>query len=315
MKRVLALILVLLLVVGMTACGEGKNDDVYAKIGEQTISMQEFEDYRLLMMNSYDFYYFDYYFGIDLSDDSEENQVNINGYKRAKLQELVNLHVLENYYAGKMDEIRPDDYDAQYQKALDSWHENFDYMAFPMREDYPDSMLELYFNGQFTQAAIYDELAAAKPGFDIECQAYYEENKEAFVLGERRASHIQLDDEATAKKVKAKLDAGADFAEMAAEYSVDEATKNNGGDIGYFKSGDTVPEFEEAAFSLEAGEICEPVKSSFGWHIIMVTDVREYTPYEEALPQIRQALLYDSYTDKMEKLSKEMGVEILKEFK
>lgn len=109
-----------------------------------------------------------------------------------------------------------------------------------------------------------------------EITAYFEENKVYFAQPEQvEASHILVDDEATAIDVKAQLDAGKDFAELAAEYSTDSSNAQNGGELGYFGRGYMVEAFEEAAFSLEVNEISDPVKTEFGYHIIKVTDRQE----------------------------------------
>jgi len=105
-----------------------------------------------------------------------------------------------------------------------------------------------------------------------EISTYFEEYKDDFAQPEQvEASHILVDDEATAIDVKAQLDAGKDFAELAAEYSTDPSNAQSGGKLGYFGRGDMVEAFEEAAFSLEVNEISNPVKTEFGYHIIKVT--------------------------------------------
>ncbi|MBW6432124.1 peptidylprolyl isomerase [Patescibacteria group bacterium] len=83
------------------------------------------------------------------------------------------------------------------------------------------------------------------------------------------AAKAQADD--VYKKVTAK---DADFAALAKEYSQDPSSSANGGDLGFFEKGRMVPEFEEAAFKLKKGEISEPIRTVYGYHIIKVTDIK-----------------------------------------
>lgn len=109
-----------------------------------------------------------------------------------------------------------------------------------------------------------------------EVEEYFENNKSLFDQPEQvEASHILVDDEETAKEVKRKLDEGADFAQLAAEYSKDTNNAQNGGQLGYFGRGEMVDEFEEVAFSMKVGEISDPVKTDYGYHIIKVTGHKE----------------------------------------
>ena len=88
-----------------------------------------------------------------------------------------------------------------------------------------------------------------------------------------RASHILVKDEKTAKKLKYDLDAGANFAMLAKKHSACPSGEQ-GGDLGFFGKGQMVKEFEDAAFSLRIGQVSEPVKTEFGWHLILVTAKR-----------------------------------------
>jgi parvulin-like peptidyl-prolyl isomerase len=122
---------------------------------------------------------------------------------------------------------------------------------------------------------------------DEEKISYFESNINAFNGEKVKASHILIDttklktaaELETAKQkieeVKKEIDNGADFAETAREYSTCPSAEN-GGDIGFFqRKGSLVEEFAEAAFSMKVGEISEPVKTQFGYHIIKVTDKEE----------------------------------------
>ena len=86
-----------------------------------------------------------------------------------------------------------------------------------------------------------------------------------------RASHILVDTQADAYAIKDKIDNGGDFASAAMRFSQCPSGRH-GGDLGYFKRGQMVKEFEDAAFSLPVGQVSEPVHTEFGWHLIKVTD-------------------------------------------
>ncbi len=125
-------------------------------------------------------------------------------------------------------------------------------------------------------------------------KAYFEENKGSFAQQEQvNASHILVEDEETAKEVIGKLNAGGDFAELAAEYSIDESNKDAGGDLGFFGKGDMAEEFEEIAFSLEPGKISNPVKTEYGYHVIKVAEKKEAKEavYEDVKEEIQNTLL------------------------
>ena len=89
-----------------------------------------------------------------------------------------------------------------------------------------------------------------------------------------RASHILVQTEEEAKDLLQKIEEGADFGELAQEYSLC-PSKRDGGDLRFFGKGMMVKPFEDAAFSMKKGEISEPVQTQFGWHLIQLTDVEE----------------------------------------
>ena len=90
---------------------------------------------------------------------------------------------------------------------------------------------------------------------------------------EIKARHILVGTEDEAKEIKAQLEGGTDFAKLATEKSKDKNAE--GGDLGFFTRGQMLKPFEDAAFALDVGKISDPVKTSFGWHIIVVEEKRD----------------------------------------
>jgi parvulin-like peptidyl-prolyl isomerase len=86
-----------------------------------------------------------------------------------------------------------------------------------------------------------------------------------------RASHILVKDEKTANRLKGEIDSGADFAKVAKKHS-ECPSGESGGDLGFFGKGQMVREFEDAAFALPVGVVSKPVKTEFGYHLIVVTE-------------------------------------------
>lgn len=89
-----------------------------------------------------------------------------------------------------------------------------------------------------------------------------------------RASHLLVETEEEAKKLKQEIEQGKSFAETAKEVSLCPSGQE-GGDLGYFGKGMMVKEFEDAAFSMNVGEISDPIKTQFGWHLIQLTDKKD----------------------------------------
>lgn len=127
--------------------------------------------------------------------------------------------------------------------------------------------------------AVYDKDYANKPGEE-----------------EVHARHILVKTEDEAKAIIAKLKAGADFATLAKAESTEPGAKDSGGDLGFFKKTEMVPEFAEAAFAMQPNAYSQtPVHTQFGWHVIQVLERRQAPPQtlEQVHDAIRQQLIQD----------------------
>ncbi len=143
-------------------------------------------------------------------------------------------------------------------------------------------------------------------------QTYDEAVKSMDGQEEVRARHILVDSEDEAKALLDQIKGGADFATLAKEKSKDPGAAE-GGDLGYFTKDQMVPEFAEVAFKMYPGQLSNPVKTQFGWHIIKVEDKRAKHPpeFEKVKPQIEAYLARKSQTDFITKLRQDAKIERL----
>ncbi len=119
-----------------------------------------------------------------------------------------------------------------------------------------------------------------------------------------RARHILVETRAAADLLSAQLETGADFAELAKEHSIDPSSGPKGGDLDYFTRLDMVPEFSEVAFATPVGQISQPFKSQFGWHIVKVEDKRMSKPpgFDELRTQILRYRTYEVVQSEIDRL-------------
>jgi len=145
-----------------------------------------------------------------------------------------------------------------------------------------------------------------------EHQVYDEAIKQAKSEEEVHARHILVPTEDEAKAILAQLKGGADFATVAKEKSKDPGAAD-GGDLGYFSKEQMVPEFAAVAFKLDKGQLSDPVKTQFGWHIIKVEDKRmKPTPtFDQVKGQIENFVAHRAQAQLVEKLRSAANVERL----
>ena len=159
---------------------------------------------------------------------------------------------------------------------------------------------------------------------DDDARSFYEENQNRYTTpAQRRASHILLRVERSAppeeaaqvqeraEALLAEIRGGADFTQMATQHSEDEVTPP-GGDLGWFGQGRMVPEFDAAAFALADGEVSEPVRTEFGFHIIKMTGSRDAgtQPFDEVKDAIKQDMSFRQAQDKMQELAGQLRTKL-----
>ena len=172
---------------------------------------------------------------------------------------------------------------------------------------------------QIALSRAYQNLLKDVTVTDDEIKAFYDTNKETYFTVNPGAelAHILVATEEEAKEIKTKIKAGAKFEDMAKQFSTDPGSKDKGGSYGFmpYDSQEFIPEFMDAAKKLKEGEISEPVKSTYGYHLIRATNIKaekSVKPLEEVKGQIKSSLLQDkqntAFTTKLEELKKELKV-------
>lgn len=218
------------------------------------------------------------------------------------LQQMVIEKVLDAKY-----DVSDETVNKEFEKEKEKIGDNFDqYLA--QQGQTEESLKKILRFNLLTDAALAD-------GIEVTDEEL--EKRAEMMNTELNARHVLVADEETALEVKKKLEDGADFAEIAKEYSTEEAAQVSGGDLGWFGYGGMVEEFQNGAYALELNTISAPVQSGHGFHIIEVTDKRDIegdkvTVEDESVRQSIALEKVDQSTivDKIAALLKEADVKI-----
>jgi len=228
MKRFLAVLLTVALVLSLVACG---NKDGLVKVGDTVITSNDLDQYVEL---------YAYVQGMDLTQITEEKSLKY--IKSLMLEDLITMEAIKQYYDGKEDKVLPKTYDADLKKFIKESKDNENVGTFIKEKKISDKALTNFYMNQLYIKAFYEEIEAGMPNLEKDAKAYYEKNKTEFAVDEVTASHILVKDETTAKQVLAKIKAGEKFEDLAKQYSIDTTTKDKGGKLGTFGRGQMVKE-------------------------------------------------------------------------
>ena len=320
-KRIVTLVSVLVFaaVFGLVAgCGGGLPDDAVAQVGDTYVTQADFDARVADFEKQYAGYIPD-----EASDPEgyKEFTADVLDYMityQVVLQKSgdLGISVSDEDVQTELDSILNDTFggdQTQFDAALEAQNITLE----QLRVNFKESML--------TQAAYEAVTKDVTTVPDDEVSTYYEANKADYFVDETRVTrHILIapgsDDETTAttdsasttttaapteadwaaalteaQKVRQELVNGGDWTQLAADYSDDTGTKESGGDLGTVSKGQMVPEFEESVFSLAKDEISQPIKTTYGYHIIQVTGITEAKQYtlDEVKEDISSILVSD----------------------
>ncbi|EOR26652.1 peptidylprolyl isomerase [Clostridium sartagoforme AAU1] len=267
---------------------ESIKNTVVAKVGDVKITKGDVDEIADPYLKQY--YGEDYASNTQLSDAIKEMRT-----------QALNLLVEEKIILKKAEELgvtpTQEEIDEEVQKYIDSMKTNYGgdegfnsaLESAGMTLDEFKTNVTSSMKSQLATTKVTEEIFKDVSITDEEIGTYYEENKEGF--SEANVSHILISDETKAKEVRERAVNGEDFATLAKELSEDTGTKEAGGSLGVVKYNSTqyVQEFMDGLKALKEGEISEPVKSQFGYHIIKATDVKNKT-LEESKDTIKTTL-------------------------
>lgn len=294
LKKLSAIALSGLMLVGLTACGKGP-EGVAAKVNDVEIPMEDFYKSYAVRRNQY--------IANAGGDESvleglidptgKKSKLTIDQYlKQMAVQDLTETEVLKQDAAAN--NIKVDD--SEINKIIDQYKEQLggeepfkaylESMGIPL--DYLKEVLKNQtLVGKYTQEK-YKNIKVT----DDEVKKYYDSNKDDFFKA--KASHILVDDLKRANEIKKEIDKGGDFAEFAKKESKDTASAKNGGDLGEFTNGQMVASFNDAIKKIKEGEISDPIKTDYGFHIIKLTEKKPRT-FDEVKEEIKSQLTQEKY--------------------
>lgn len=296
-KKIIAAVAILTIAVSAMGCKmiektpEAIQKTVLATVGNEKITKGDLDKQIAAQLKQQ--------FGDDYATNTKvEQQV-----KQAKQQGLNNL-VTQSILLQKATELNLKPSDDEINKQVDEqitqiksqYKEEGQFEDELKQANLTEDQLRDQFKKRVIINAVQDDMLKDITVTDEDIQTYYDENKDKqYSVGAgANAAHILVADEETAKNLKAKLDNGADFAKLAKENSTDPGSKDKGGSLGFvaYNSTQLVPEFMDGFKNLKEGEVSQPVKSQFGYHLIKATGLKgaEVTPLDKVKDQIKSTL-------------------------
>ncbi len=317
-KRSISIALILILVVGiLAACDQASDkpeidENTVARVNGQVIDYDSFKKNFSIVEKRYNEWYTENIW-------SQE----ING---RTVLEIVKSQVLDKLVTEELIKQEGDKEGI----TIDQAKVDETYNSFKERLDEDEALKTFYeennLDEEFVRKQIKMELIVAEYEKSvIEELALDEEKLEEIskdYIVQVSARHILIKDETAAKEMLERVKSGEDFTTLAKEYSEDPSVADNDGDMGYFPRGVMVPEFEEAAFTLDVGQISELVKTDYGYHIIRVDgkktleDLKAEMTEEQIAGEkesIRTKLIQDEFIGKIEELKSKANIETFEE--
>lgn len=273
LKRIIAFLVSIILILSLTACGDKKEDapadKAIAIVNGQEIMDSEAESFLRIYL------FFNYGMNVD---DPTLDPTMLDKFKFETAANILIDSILIREYLGDEDVMTAEAMD-QIDVTISSLRSDETLSVELEAMNITDEQISSFYEYMYLTNAFISKVSEEIPVETSEMEQYYEENKADFVSpASISASHILMgsaahtaEEREAAEKVLERARNGENFADLAKEFSTDTGSKDNGGDLGLFSKGTMVVPFEEAAFALKNGEISDLVESDYGFHIIKAT--------------------------------------------
>lgn len=317
-KKLIAAVAIFTLSISVMGCKmiektpEAIQKTVYATVGDEKITKADMDEEMKATIDQLKQKYGDNYENDEkIKDQLKQMKVQ---YLNAMVNEKLMLKNAESVGVTPTDDELNEYADKQIEQLKQAYPDDAQLQQVLEANGFTEDSYKDYAKKQYKLQKVQEAITADVEVTDDDAKAYYDENKDSqYTVGAgANAAHILIAEKgsdgnidfdaslAKANEVKAKLDAGADFAQLASEYGTD-GTKDKGGDLGFvaYNQANYDQDFLAGFKQLSEGQISDPIKSQFGYHIIKATGIKDevVTPFDDVKEQIKSQLLQQKQSE------------------
>lgn len=317
-KKLIAAVAIFTLSISVMGCKmiektpEAIQKTVYATVGDEKITKADMDEEMKATIDQLKQQYGDDYANNEkIKDQLKQMKVQ---YLNAMVNEKLMLKNAESVGVTPTDDELNEYADKQIEQLKQAYPDDAQLQQVLEANGFTEDSYKDYAKKQYKLQKVQEAITVDVEVTDDDAKAYYDENKDSqYTVGAgANAAHILIAEKgsdgnidfdaslAKANEVKAKLDAGADFAQLASEYGTD-GTKDKGGDLGFvaYNQANYDQDFLAGFKQLSEGQISDPIKSQFGYHIIKATGIKDevVTPFDDVKEQIKSQLLQQKQSE------------------
>lgn len=281
---------------------EATANSIVAEVGGEQIKKAEFDQMFEMFKVQYEAQ-----FGSEIWDKDVDGRKYVDVMKEKVLDMLIDMKVQEKEALKEGITVTDEEINAEVDKVRKNFDTEQKFNDFLATQKMTNESLKDTIRKDILVTKLKEKMTEDVKVTDEEIAAFYTQNQGQFMS--IKASHILLENEEEARKMLERVKKGENFNELALEFSKDPTAKENKGDLGYFRKGQMLKEFEAAAFKLKVGEISDLVKTDFGYHIIKVED-KKFDKLEDVQEELKVSMLDEKKGNAYQNLLTEMKTKL-----